>query len=119
MEKTEIMILWGCLIGNGIFILESKNNKYMLHQGANDGFRALCFYCFDGVDKNKGFVIVSTGGNNSIIYNSEVSQQIIKYIKLSDIDDTLFLITLDNKNCSNENIVNKGYKDLLFNAFIR
>ena len=46
----------GSLIGLGVFIAEAGDSKWMLHQGANDGFRALFLYCFAGPDRGKGFV---------------------------------------------------------------
>ena len=33
-------------MGLGVFIVEAGENKFMLHQGANDGFRAIYLYCF-------------------------------------------------------------------------
>jgi Beta-lactamase len=109
----------GCKIGNGVFILESKFNKYMIHQGANDGFRSLCMYCFNGIDFGKGFVIASTGENNSVIYNSEVSQHIIKSLKFNDVNYSLFTDSIDTTNIKQDEIVNKGYKKMIFSAFFK
>src|SRR5690606_7274484 len=44
----------GCTMGMGIFIAEADDNKFMIHQGANDGFRCIFLHCFAGPDKGKG-----------------------------------------------------------------
>ncbi|CAJ1460604.1 unnamed protein product, partial [Effrenium voratum] len=51
----------GCKIGVGAFVLEGHLNRFMLHQGANDGYRLLCLHCFQGPDRGKGFVLAAAG----------------------------------------------------------
>ena len=33
-------------------------NRVMLHQAANDGYRGVYMVCFDGPDRGKGIVVV-------------------------------------------------------------
>ena len=36
-------------MGQGIFTIEAGDNKFMLHQGSDDGFRAIFLHCFEGL----------------------------------------------------------------------
>lgn len=105
------------LMGMGVFTIEAGENEFLLHQGANDGFRAIYLYCYKGPDKYKGFCITSTGELNGVLYISQASQLLLKELGIQGIDYNKFQTNFESKNLSSEQIVNIGYKDLFLNAF--
>jgi pSer/pThr/pTyr-binding forkhead associated (FHA) protein len=46
-----------CDMGLGVFVAEADENRFALHQGANEGFRALYLHCFQGPDRGKVFKV--------------------------------------------------------------
>jgi hypothetical protein len=60
----------GLNMGLGIFTTSAGPNRMCVHQGSNDGFRALFVHCYDGPDVGKGFSIMCTGENNGILFIS-------------------------------------------------
>lgn len=116
------MSFMGCHIGVGIFVLLSRdgsNNRFMLHQGANDGFRVLCFHCFDGVDAGKGFTICCAGDELGVLFNVSVARQVVLKLGFSGVQAAAFgsLPDLKTEGLKQEEIVNIGYRDNLFHAF--
>lgn len=107
----------GCDMGLGVFVAEAGDNKLAIHQGANEGFRCLYIHCFSGPDCGNGFVLLCNADNKGVQFNAEVAQEILKEFNFSGIDFKKFKHQFEHKNISQENIVNKGYKDLVFNAF--
>lgn len=107
------------LIGLGIFIVEAGENRFMLHQGANDGFRGIFLHCFRGPDRGKGLVALCTGELKGVYFNAAVSQLILKALGVGGIDYAKFTSRFDPKNMPEEQIVNLGYKGLLLDAFER
>lgn len=107
----------GCLMGLGIFVAHAGDNKLMIHQGANDGFRALFLQCFEGPDCGKGFVILANKDNEAMLFIAEAAQLILKALNFSGIDFTKFGATLSTDRLKQEEIVNLGYKNLVFSAF--
>jgi hypothetical protein len=115
----------GSLIGYGVFILEARNNRFLLHQAANDGFRGITLICFDGPAASQGpigFVILCNGDNNGTSLLAEVSKFILKNNKFG-IKDGVDWTKVEHKNfehneVSQEEIVNKGFKELLLDAFL-
>ena len=105
------------LMGLGIFIVEAEDNKFMLHQGANDGFRGIFLYCFDGPDRGKGLVSLSNGDLKGVLFNAEVTQLILKAMNISGIDYSKFETMFSGENIPQEQIVNMGYKNLVLDAF--
>ncbi len=106
----------GSLIGLGVFIAEAGDSKWMLHQGANDGFRALYLYCFAGPDRGKGFVSLCTGDLRGVLFNAYVAQGLLKDLAVSGVDFTQFKTDFDPKNLNTHEIVNIGYRDLVMKA---
>ncbi|MCR9204031.1 MAG: serine hydrolase, partial [Halobacteriovoraceae bacterium] len=104
-------------IGLGVFIVEAGLNKFMLHQGANDGYRAIYLHCYQGPNRGTGFVIFATGELNAVKFISTVSQELLKELKVSGIDYERFVTDFDTDGISSEQIVNMGYKELIFKAF--
>lgn len=111
------MQFMGCKMGLGIFIAEAGDNKIVIHQGANDGFRAVYCYCVEGPDAGKGFTILSNGELNSVLFNSEVAQLIFEELDFNGIDYNKFIKDFDPSGISQEEVVNIGYKKLVFDAF--
>lgn len=111
------MRFMGCRMGLGVFIAEAGLNKFAIHQGANDGFRGIYLYCFAGPDRGKGLVSLCNADLNGVLFNAEVAQIILKEFKCSGIDPKKFKETFTTDNLSSEEIVNIGYKSLIFDAF--
>ncbi|MBY0412606.1 MAG: serine hydrolase, partial [Bdellovibrionales bacterium] len=112
------MKFMGCEMGLGVFVAEAGDNKLAIHQGANDGFRAIYIHCFQGPDRGKGFVVQSNGELNAVLFISEISQMLLKELNISGIDFSKFKENFSVANLSQEEIVNIGYKNLIFDAFL-
>lgn len=107
----------GCEMGLGVFVAEAGDNRLAVHQGANEGFRALYVYCFSGPDAGKGFSILCNADNRGVLFISEVAQLILRNLSVHGIDETKFESGFDYSKLSQEQIVNLGYKRLVFDAF--
>lgn len=107
----------GCDMGLGIFTAECGPNKMAIHQGANEGFRALFVHCFDGPDAGNGLVILCNADTNGVNFISEAAQKILKALNIQGIDFHKFKSEFSTQNISAEHLVNKGYKELIFAAF--
>lgn len=106
-----------CTMGLGVFVAEAGPNKVAIHQGANDGFRAIYLYCFDGPDYGKGFTVLCNADNRGVIFIAEVAQRILRALNFAGIHYEAFAANFDFKGLKQEEIVNQGYKKLLFSAF--
>ena len=107
----------GAFMGLGVFIAEAGLNKLAIHQGANDGFRSIYVHCFAGPDVGKGFSLACNGDQKGVLLLSKISQLLLKGLKFSGVDYSKFLAEVDTKNVPFEELVNFGYKNLVFNAF--
>lgn len=105
------------LMGLGIFIVEAEDNKFMLHQGANDGFRCIFLHCFAGPDRGKGLVSLCNGDFKGVLFNAEVTQLILKALNIQGIDFSKFKTGFTGENIPQEQVVNMGYKNLVLDAF--
>lgn len=105
------------LMGLGIFIVEAEDNKFMLHQGANDGFRCIFLHCFAGPDRGKGLVSLCNGDLKGVLFNAEVTQLILKELNISGIEFSKFKTAFSLDNIPEEQVVNMGYKNLVLDAF--
>ena len=112
------MKFMGALMGLGIFIAEAGDNKLVIHQGANDGFRALFVHCVHGPDRGLGFTILSNGELNAVSAISECAQEIFKSFNFSGINYSKFQNQFKTDSLKQEEIVNIGYKNLVFSAFM-
>ena len=108
----------GVNIGIGVFIADAGANRFAIHQGANDGFRCLSLYCFKGPDAGKGFVILSNSDVNAVLFAAQVAQEIFKDLKMVGVDLSAFTHQFDVSKVPSEEIVNLGYKELVFKAFV-
>ena len=107
----------GVLAGLGVFVAEAGSNRFAVHQGANDGFRALYLHCFAGPDQGKGFVIFCNSENRGVLFNSMVAQELIRAFEFHGVDVARFESDFAFENLAPEQIVNLGYKKLIFDAF--
>lgn len=106
----------GTDIGLGVFIAEAGDNRIAIHQGSNEGFRALYLHTFDGPDRGKGFVILCNGDNRGVLFVAEVAQLLLKTLAVTGVDTTAFHKKFDGSKYDQEQIVNRGYKELVFSA---
>ena len=111
------MKFMGCKMGLGVFIAEAGPNKFAIHQGANDGFRCIYVHCFSGPDRGKGLVALCNGELNGVLFNAEVAQAVFSEFNIEGIDTNKFNKDFSLSSIPQEEIVNIGYKNLLFNAF--
>lgn len=107
----------GCDMGLGVFILEGGENRWMVHQGANDGFRCLYLYCFKGPDFGKGLVALVNGELSGVKLIAALTQEWLAAEKVSGIEFAKFKAAFDAQGLKQEEVVNIGYRDLIFNAF--
>lgn len=107
----------GCKMGLGIFIAEAGLNKMAIHQGANDGFRCIYLHCFAGPDRGKGLVALCNSDLSGVLFNAEVTQIILRAFQMQGVDLPKFKANFKTEHLSQEEIVNVGYKSLVFNAF--
>jgi len=107
-----------CNMGLGIFTANAGDNKLAIHQGANDGFRSVFIYCYDGLDLGKGFTIQTSGDENAMLFNAYLSQLLLKNLNLKGLDWSHVSKEFNYKDIPQEEIVNFGYKELVFNSFL-
>jgi allantoicase len=107
----------GCDMGLGVFIGEMGDNRVAIHQGANEGFRAIYIYVFFGPDAGKGFVILCNADNGGVLFIAQAAQLILKTLNVTGVNIDQFKTDFDYTTLSQEQIVNLGYKSLVFNAF--
>lgn len=106
-----------CNIGLGVFLAEASDNRLMIHQGANEGFRAIYIHCYSGPDRGKGFVVLSNSDNSAVPFIAEVSQHLLGALDISGIVYQQFENDFDSSKFKQEEIVNFSYKNLVFRAF--
>lgn len=108
-------------IGLGVFVARAGENKLMLHQAANDGFRGVYVVCFDGPDAQGGpvgFVLLCNGHNRGMLMNCELCLALLRRLRLSGMDwAAVEGRNFDPGEASQEQIVNLGLKTLVFAAF--
>lgn len=112
------MAFMGTLMGLGVFSADAGPNRLAIHQGANDGFRCLYVHCYDGPDTGYGMTLLCNGELNGVLFNSEIAQILFSEFKMEGIDLSQFKSNFDIKNIQPEEIVNMGYKNLIFGAFL-
>ena len=108
----------GVNLGIGVFIAEAGENRFAVHQGANDGYRCLSLHCYRGPDRGKGMVMLCNSDQNGVAFIAEAAQQILKALGISGIHFDRFASQLDISKMPEEERVNLGYKKLLFDAFV-
>ena len=107
----------GCNMGLGIFTADAGSNRLCIHQGANDGFRALFIHCYAGPDKGAGLVILANGEHNGVLFIAEAAQIVLRHFKMQGVDVTRFQNQFIADHIPQEQRVNAGYRELIFGAF--
>jgi len=116
VDKGSVEFM-GARIGLGVFVAECGQNRFAIHQGANDGYRALYLQCFSGPDRGKGFVVLLSGENNGVLVVAEIAQILLEALEFEGINYSKFKRNFDPTSLKKEEIVNIGYKELVFDAF--
>ena len=104
-------------MGLGVFTIEAGDNEFLLHQGANDGYRAIFLYCYKGPDRYKGVTILANGDLNAVILNARLLQEVLVSLNLKGINCSKFKKDFKSNNLKQEEMVNIGYKNLVLDAF--
>ncbi len=107
----------GCDMGLGVFVAEAGPNRWAIHQGANEGFRGIYVFCFDGPDRGKGFTIFCNGDNRAVAFVAEAARELLLALDVGGVDLSRLSRAFDFQGLAQEQIVNLGYKHLLFAAF--
>jgi allantoicase len=107
----------GVNLGTGIFVAEAGANRLAIHQGANDGFRCLSLVCHSGPDRGSGFVILCNADRNGVSFVAEAAQEILRELRMEGIDLSRFEAGFDASRLPEEEVVNLGYKALVFGSF--
>lgn len=109
----------GCKMGMGVFVAEAGENRFAIHQGANDGFRGLYLYCFKGPDEGKGMSLHASGDNRAMFFIAEATQLLLSELSMQGVDTSKFQRQCTLDSIPQEEAVNYGYKSMVFNAFAR
>lgn len=117
------MEFMGSQIGLGIFVAEAGRNRICLHQAANDGFRGTYMHCFDGPDREKGFVLLLNGDNAAVDVMCDLARFILgpQGLAMKGMDFSIIAqgnTSFDLSSTKQETIVNKALKDLVIRGFI-
>ncbi len=113
------MQFMGVKMGLGVFIGEAGENRFMIHQGANDGFRCIYLHTFAGPDRGRGMVSLCNNDLRGVLFNAQTTQHFLQELNFSGIEYSKFKTSFDASKISPEEIVNTGYKNLVFDAFKR
>ncbi|MBI4820807.1 MAG: serine hydrolase [Deltaproteobacteria bacterium] len=106
----------GCDMGLGVFVAEAGRNRFAIHQGANEGFRAIYLQCFAGPDRGKGLVVLCNGDNRAVPFIGAVVREILTALEVDGVDfDRLSSFSLDG--LPQEQVVNLGYKAMILDSF--
>ncbi|MFZ4714935.1 MAG: serine hydrolase [Bacteriovoracaceae bacterium] len=111
------MKFMGCKMGIGVFIAEAGENRFMVHQGANDGFRCLYLHCFKGPNAGIGLVAFCNAELNGVLFISEVTQAFLTHFKMHGVNTSHFKSDFVATNIPQQELVNMGYRNLVFNSF--
>ena len=107
----------GCLMGLGAFTCTAGDNQFVIHQGANDGFRSIFVHCFHGPDRGVGFCVAVNADLRAVGAIAELAQFMLTALEVQGIDRRLFKATFDTDHVKPEELVNTGYRELIFHAF--
>lgn len=122
--NTSAFMGEGSAMGNGAFVLRAGPNRFALHQAAGDGYRGLYISCFRGPDAGSGLVIACNGNNYGVLLISAVALSALRYLNWSGrlspdaIAASTSSASFSFKGLAQEQIVNLGYRQLLFSTFV-
>ena len=123
-EDRGSMEFMGTNMGLGVFVADAGPNRFAIHQAANDGFRGVYVVCFDGPDAvhgPNGFVLLNNGDNQGTVLNCVLSRMILQRMKYRGVDFSRVdsrNTNFDRTGMKQEEIVNLGLKQLVFDAFV-
>ncbi|MBM4291670.1 MAG: hypothetical protein FJ138_09660 [Deltaproteobacteria bacterium] len=110
-----------CDAGLGVFVTEAGDNRLMLHQGSNEGYRALYLHCFAGPDRGKGLVVLCNADQSGVPFVAEAAGLILGALGVRGVDHAALAARRaagwDPSSLPAEQRVNLGYRDLLLSAF--
>jgi len=119
-DKGAVAFIRG-YVGLGVFVAKAGDNKFMLHQAANEGFRGVYLVCFDGPGKGNGFVLLCNGDNPAVLFQCEACRYLLgnKGFNFSGInfDGLADIQQFDYSTLRQETIVNFGLKELVLAGF--
>jgi malate synthase len=109
----------GTDMGLGVFVVEAGPNRFAVHQGANEGFRAIYIICYSGPDQGKGFVILGNAEEAAVELIADVARRLLTHLQVQGIE---FEDSLDKSRSldipgSPENQVNIQFKRRIFDFF--
>jgi hypothetical protein len=108
-------------VGLGVFVATAGDNKFILHQAANEGFRGVYLVCFDGPDQGNGFVLLCNGDNPAVLFQCDVCRQLLgpSVFNFSGIsfEGLADIASFDMAGLKQETIVNLGLKELVLAGF--
>lgn len=108
-------------VGLGVFVATAGDNKFILHQAANEGFRGVYLVCFDGPDEGNGFVLLCNGDNPAVLFQCDVCRQLLgpSVFNFSGMsfDGLADIASFDMAGLKQETIVNLGLKELVLAGF--
>eukprot|EP00300_Choanocystis_sp_HF-7_P040195 c663_g1_i1.p1 GENE.c663_g1_i1~~c663_g1_i1.p1 ORF type:complete len:423 (+),score=72.01 c663_g1_i1:192-1271(+) len=113
-------------MGMGAFLMRGGANQFVCHQAANEGFRGVYLYCVSGPNAGNGFAIGSNGDNKSVLTIANTMRLIllnagwegVNLERLKGGKETEHgIVEFDWSGLSQEEIVNRAYKELAFCAF--
>lgn len=109
----------GVNVGLGTFIAEAGTNRMAVHQGANDGYRALSLHTYSGPDRGKGFVILANQDDRAVFWIAAFARKLSEILNISGIQHSNEVLRAaePQQNIPQEQRVNLGYKDLFFSLF--
>jgi len=109
--------------GCGVFVAtcsgaDGRVNRVMLHQAANNGFRGVYMYCYDGPDAGKGFVVLCNGDHPAVLTQCDVAKFLLRdVLTISGVDFNQAKDSFDMSTFTQETIVNQGLRELVMSAF--
>jgi allantoicase/CubicO group peptidase (beta-lactamase class C family) len=106
----------GCDMGLGIFVAEMGHNRVAIHQGANEGFRAIFMHVMDGPDQGKGFTVLCNADNRGVLFIAEAAKLLMTLLDMSGVEFGKASGHFDFTELNQEQIVNLGYKELIFKS---
>jgi CubicO group peptidase (beta-lactamase class C family) len=107
----------GCDMGLGVFVAQMGDNKVAIHQGANEGFRALYLHVVAGPERGRGFTILCNADNRGVLFIADIARLLMNHLKISGVNFENVSTSFDYSRLTQEQIVNLGYKALIFDAF--
>jgi hypothetical protein len=69
-----------CDVGCGLFVGESGDNLVAVHQGANEGYRALFVACFDGPARGAALAVLAAGDAEIVPLVCDVARRTLQQL---------------------------------------